>query len=202
MAKRKKKRAWKEVPPSKKHSALPDRKEAAIPSQVPVPTVKRFGIRGWKLVGVIAVLLGLASNFHRFLPSVSIYPYASLDDTNFFSQQLRITNDGLLPIHVLSVGAEDLQASWGMHITRSPAYAMFPTPKNVPFKAFTLSRGESNTVNMEEFKWKNIRQAEVTIVVSYYHGWWPIGLEKRKRFIIRQDAKGSFHWLDVRSKAN
>ena len=71
----------------------------------PAPQLKSDGavkrLKG--LIGTLITVLGLASVYFEVRPNVSISPYASLDDASLFSQQIRVTNEGNLPIHVHSV---------------------------------------------------------------------------------------------------
>ena len=69
----------------------------AIQQSTPARLVRKV----WKGVGIVALLLGLIGNsYFRFRSEVVVTPTVSIDEENPFSQQIRILNNGILPIQI------------------------------------------------------------------------------------------------------
>jgi hypothetical protein len=90
------KRGQGHIPSSNEPTSQPVSNVKQSPSIV--TKIPKLGIRGWRLIGILATILGLVGGFLRFDSDITITPRVRLDPVDPFSTLFTVTNDGVFPI--------------------------------------------------------------------------------------------------------
>ena len=177
---------------NKPHKTPPLPREVFQPSQskaLAIHKLKVLVLWPWKLVGTLAILLGVTGVF-SLLPRLDIVPsvgYEKADDP--LDTPLSLSNSGFLPIRIESVSSY-------IYDWRTASGSSMSTFSIGYHGGGTLHSGDSvdfapsNLITMADKKLK----ADLLVIVAYHQWGWPRVLEKRIRFKVTRDHDDKWVW--------
>jgi hypothetical protein len=151
-----------------------------------------------KRIGLPTTLYGLAVIFFSFFPHLNLSEPLPMDETQFFSKSLTITNDGVLPVFGVRCGV-----GWGKIRTIYNNGIEGPTDRSAhlmfePCHSPTLSPGDAYSFTLEkayDVKMSDVTEADFDIVISYIPLLPPIRMDKCTHFVVYKDNTGKQHWF-------
>jgi hypothetical protein len=184
------------VPASRKEQPKP----ALSNPEQPRPQSKWFRRRKKfvKRIGLPTTFVGIVTLFFAFFPHLTLSEPTALDETQFFSKSMTITNDGLLPVFSVYCGVGFGQVTTiynsGIKGLKNRSVHLMFTGCHAP----RLSPGDAYSFALEdafEIKAADVSVADFDVVVSYIPLFPPVRIDKCTHFVLRKNPDGKQYWF-------
>jgi hypothetical protein len=151
-----------------------------------------------KRIGLPSTIVGIVTMFFSFFPHLTLSEPTMLDETEFFSKSMTITNDGILPVFAIRCGAGFGQImtvynSGIKGLKDRSVHLMFApcnTPRLFPGDAYSFSLEDAFTV-----KAADVSDADFDVVVSYIPLFPPVRMDRCTHFVLHKDHAGKQYWF-------
>ncbi|MCK6619722.1 MAG: hypothetical protein HUU32_04530 [Calditrichaceae bacterium] len=150
----------------------------------------------WKMIGFVAVVIGLLASFYTFYPHLNVEPGLILDPYNPFENPFKIHNSGLIDlknlyytITPLYIKPEYMPAIIGKKETR-----ILRTHDDKIKIIESLKSGEKTNVYINEIIKLSPPLTDADIIMNINFTIFFIPKEKRFRFKITKNINSETHW--------
>jgi hypothetical protein len=179
----------------------PSQVQQRMAKQKEDPKPQKLALRIVKWLGVPTTIFGVIAALSSFFPHLILSEPTVLDETQFFSKSMTVTNDGLLPVYSVycALGFGELKTiqngkpinvqglpNRGTHI-----YFNGNHPVNLlPGDAYTFALDEAMKADSA-----SVVGADFDVVISYVPIFPPLRMERCTHFVLRVDSSGKQHWF-------
>ncbi len=151
-----------------------------------------------KRIGLPSTIVGMVTMFFSFFPHLTLSEPTVLDETQFFSKSMTITNDGILPVFSVQCGVGFGQVMTiynsgikglkdrSVHLMFTPCSA----PKLFPGDAYSFTLEDAFSVQSAD-----VREADFDVVISYIPLFPPVRMDRCTHFVLHKDHAGKQHWF-------
>lgn len=158
-------------------------------------TASRFFLHSWKLLGAIALLIGLVQGYFFFTSRLSASPGPAFRPSDPFTSAFTLSNDGQFSIYDVEFLCLHNQTDVE---TRVSIQNIATNPRI--FNVQQVRANERTTTTCPRPALNTVERADVSIVARYRPAFTFWQKTQRFRFVTAQQSDGTFQWLPMAAK--